>query len=219
MAKKNKLIATLDGTEPAFKENNSAEEISSAETNYRRIIKSAKIVDDLTLDVKYHENLILISSGGTKRVDVGGTISRTGDNAIHDDLKSAFAKLTPHLALIAEMVDDVDSTRFDKFISGVITDDTLAEMFKYFKVTGFSIGGSGESEGVTLIGQKELTTSKILNITTPFTKWDDGDYKYVSELAEAIESCKHEVIEYLNGKMAPPAQVEMEFEEQEESQA
>jgi hypothetical protein len=210
MAKnKRKLIATLTGSEPAFNGNendNSDFESTSAETNYKRIVKSAKIIDDLTLDVKYHEQLTLISANGTKRKDISGTNSREGENAIHDDLKNAFAKLHPHLALISEMITT----------SANEIDDINEDAYRDFKVTGFTIGGGGDSEGVTLIGQKKLSTEKTLNITTPFTKWSD-EYGFVSELAEAIESCKHEVTEYLNGKMAPPAQQEMEFEEQEDT--
>ena len=71
-------------------------------TGKKLIIKKAKI-DDLTLDVEYHEQVILIS--GTKRKDIGGSIKREGDNAIHDDLRAAFEKLNPHLALIAEMIE------------------------------------------------------------------------------------------------------------------
>ena len=85
------------------------------------------------------------------------------------------------------------------------------DVWKDFTVTGFSIGGSGDNEGVTLIGQKKLSTEKILNITTPFEKWEGSEYSFISELADAIESCKHEVEQYLNGKMAPPAQQELDL--------
>jgi hypothetical protein len=168
------------------------------------VIKKAKLVDGLTVDIDYHEQIILIS--GVKRKDIGGTISREGDNAAHDDLKKAFAQLVPHLALISEIVDH--NPRGIEAMSEKLWED--------FSVTGFAVGKA--DDGVTLIGQKKLSTGKILNITTPFTKWED-EYTYSDALAEAIEACKHEVIEYLNGKMAPPAQQEIEFEEQETAES
>lgn len=173
-------------------------------TSKKIIIKKAKIDKEMFLNVTYHESIILIS--GTKRKDIGGSITRDGENAIHDDLKAAFKKLNPHLALIAEMIanpalDDLD----------MISDEV-----KDFNVTGFSIGGNGDTEGVTLIGQRTLSTGKILNLTTPFEKWDGSEYAFINELAETIEECKHEVELYLNGKMAPPAQQEMDFETAEE---
>src|SRR5690349_16994807 len=75
-------------------------------TSKKIIIKSAKIDKEIFLNVKYHEQIILIS--GTKRRDIGGTLSRDGENAIHEDLKKAFSKLHIHLAFLSEMmmVDD-----------------------------------------------------------------------------------------------------------------
>ena len=40
------------------------------------------------------------------------------------------------------------------------------------------------------------------------SRWDE-DYAFISELSEAIEQCKIEVNEYLNGKHAPDNQVDM----------
>lgn len=100
-------------TEKSASENGQTKEI---------FIKSAKIQDInepmSTLDVKYHEQIIIIA--GNKRKDIGGSISREGDNSIHDDLRAAFKKLDIHLALISEMMkeDDMDTKEFNRAMKG-----------------------------------------------------------------------------------------------------
>ncbi len=149
MAKKKNQPAPLPEANPDFEAKldrigkahgltgNSQDQAEESGITKKIIIKKAKI-DDPFLNVTYHESVILIS--GTKRKDIGGTISREGENAVHDDLRNAFAKLNPHLALIAEM------------IQGEITlDDIDAKSYEDFKVTGFSIGGSGDHEGVLMV--------------------------------------------------------------------
>ena len=77
-----------------------------------------------------------------------------------------------------------------------------------FNVHAFKITGIGDSEGVQLSGTKLLQIGKTVNITTPKLRWDE-DYFFISELSEAIEDCKTEVNEYLNGKHAPDNQTDM----------
>lgn len=200
-------IAKRNGLDHHKGQESDSSDMQMNDSGKKLIIKKAKIDNDLTLDVEYHEQVILIS--GTKRKDIGGSIKREGDNAIHDDLRAAFKKLHPHLALISEMI----SMGFDSL------EDYNDKLWEDYTVTGFSIGGSGDNEGVTLIGQKKLSTDKILNLTTPFEKWENSQYKFIGDLADAIESCKHEVEQYLNGKMAPPAQQELDLEVEEAEEA
>jgi hypothetical protein len=104
---------------------------------------------------------------------------------IHDDLKQAFSRLDEHLSNLCDQADECICK-------------------------GFSIGGSGDHEGVTLIGSREIEYG-ILNLVSPFVKWDSS-YASIIELSEAIEACKHEVKQYLfEGKHKPEAQQELPF--------
>lgn len=166
------------------------------------VIKKAKIDSDECLSVDYSEHIIL--TDGLKRKDISGTIKREGKNKVHEDLKKAFEKFNPHIALIAEMIE---------YKKDLLENLSEAE-YKEFDVRGIVIS----DDGIILTGQKMLSTGKILNLVTPLTGWDD-DYKFISELGEAIEECKHEAQEYLNGKMAPPAQQELELKVEDQNSA
>lgn len=98
---------------------------------------------------------------------------------VHPDLLEALDALTPHIENICEWTDGGDYT-----------------------TTGFVIGGDGA--GVTLIGQKETRTGKVVNITTPFTKFDPDAEQYsdCNELSEAVWNVVREAQLYLEGKSA-----------------
>jgi hypothetical protein len=152
-------------------------------------IKTAKIKKDLFLYVEYTE----------KMKDGDKNAKEDREAPIHEDLKVAFRKLDEHLCRISEQFNQ------------------RGEMDGFnVNCQGFTIGGSGDNEGVTLSGYRGLDSTKYLNLNSPFTKWAD-DYAYMSELSQAIEECKHEVKMYLfEGKHAPDAQLTMEFPEGEE---
>lgn len=116
----------------------------------------------------------------------------------HDDFLTAMAKLAPHVLCLCEMIDHPD-----------IADDL---MLSKITVTGVSIGGSDEHEGCTIIAQKRLKTNKILNLNTPFTKWDDehNGYEWAYELAELVSDIEVEAEKYLfEGKKKPSPQLSL----------
>lgn len=125
----------------------------------------------------------------------------------HPDLLHAFASLRLHLVRLCEQIKDEPES--EEALNGLLSD---------FKVTGFVIGGSDEHEGVTLIGRKALAHHRVLNLVSPFTKWQDehNGYAYHYELADAVQDCQREVVEYLGGKKAPEPQTELAFPEAEE---
>lgn len=148
-------------------------------------IKKAKIKDDLFLDVEYTEELQGHSKKDTK---LSCTVP------IHNDLKDAFRNFPKHLAYLC------DETEIDE-------DD------KIYNVKGFSIGGNDENEGVTLSGSKENDFG-IVNLNTPFKKWEKSKYHAIGILGEEIEAAIYEINEYLfNGKKAPEQQLSL-FEEE-----
>lgn len=153
-------------------------------------IKKAKIKDDLFLDVEYTEELPGHSKKDTK---LSCTVP------VHEDLKSKFARLHVHLAILC---DEVKSPK---------KGDLELISYPEFTVRGFSISGTEENEGVTINGYKEGKFGNV-NLNTPLTKYDDSEYPFISDLAEDIQACVYEVEQYLfHGKRAPEQQLEMVF--------
>lgn len=182
-------------------------------------ILKAKLRSDLFITATYSET----SSG-----EVNNVTKECGAPA-HDDLRRAFRQLTPHLALISEQVrinydgrkvdhgDESDAREKVMDPEELYTmSDADWKIVTAMECMGFSIGGSGDSEGVTIIGRRDLSSGSVLNLTSPFTKFQ-SDYSFTSELAELIETCKAEVYSYLfEGKHQPDAQMKIEFPEDEE---
>lgn len=160
----------------------------------KRKIKKAKIKDDLFLEVEFTENLPGHSKNDTKL---------TSTVPVHEDLKSSFEKLHKHLAILC---DEVGAPKKGQFETATFPD---------FFVRGFSVSGSDENEGVTISGYKEGKFGPV-NLNTPFTKWEDSEYPFTSELGADIEAALHEVDQYLfHGKRAPEKQLDM-FQDQED---
>jgi hypothetical protein len=128
----------------------------------------------------------------------------------HNDLLVKLDALKPHLAVLCEQ---------EEMLSIIAWENGMNQphpILSKLKVTGFTIGGSDEHEGVTLIGRRMLANNRVLNLVSPFCKWEDehNGYEHSYELAAIISSLQHEVSEYLNGKKAPAAQLSLEFEKQ-----
>lgn len=146
-------------------------------------IKKVKITNKMFLETEYTE----------RTMDDFLEIKKKSNQVIHDDLKEAMKALDEHCSALCE--------QFKK-------NKELAEV----SVTGFSIGGDGDSEGITLIGTRKLSTDKVLNLVSPFERFEDSDYKSMGDLAQLIELAKAEVMAYLfEDKHAPKAQTEIEF--------
>lgn len=126
---------------------------------------------------------------------------------VHEDLRKVFSKLSLHLIKICDLrkAELIDSDTFES--------DDLSE-FQDYSVTGFSIGGEDEHEGAVITGSRKFTSGKVLNITTPFTKFSDENYPYEheDELYNDIQACIYEVELYLDGKYAIK-QLELPFDE------
>lgn len=167
-------------------------------------IKQASIKNSLFLAYKYDQSV-----NSTRN-----NISTSSDAPIHDDLRAAFAALIPHFAFICEEIKEDDcKKRLHK------PDEELEEEhpLQKFKVQGFTIGGTGDAEGVTISGTKRLESGGTVCFNTPFLKFEDSrEYTFMAELREAIDNLKSEVYEYLEGKQAPSKQVDL-FPEEEES--
>lgn len=158
-------------------------------------IKKAKLTKGHTLEVE----LIEKNEDGTTN-----EVTKKCSQLAHIDMRNAFAKLAAHLCLICDLKEGDRIGDLDNF---------NPEDFSQIKVNSFSIGGDAESEGVCLSGFKKIG-DKVLNLTTPFTKYDADDYGFSNDLAADISACIGEVEAYLlEGKYAVK-QLELPFPEE-----
>jgi len=135
--------------------------------------------------------------------DYTDEVTRTCPQVIHPDLQLTLDKLKAHVVNVCEMpeMNNIDESNLD----------TIHEDLKNIVITGFSPGGSDEAAGVSIVAQRLLKGSKVLNVNMPFTQYESEDYSFSNELQLAVEACEYEVKEYLeNGKFGIK-QAEMEF--------
>ena len=177
-----------------------------AATNISRRIIKAKLAKHGGLDVEFEQTIKFLNDK-EEEIELTSDASLSCKNFPHPDLVNAFNMMRAHLAIITDMPEAIGLSLHDL--------DDKEDLIEKFKVSSFSIGGSGESEGVTLSGGKKLNGGKILNLSTPFTKFDDENdpYEYHYELKSLIDHACDEVNEYLDGKIAPNAQQEIPFGE------
>jgi len=78
---------------------------------------------------------------------------------------------------------------------------------------GISLGGSDEHSGVTIVGKKKLNNRKVLNLVTPFIKFEDEHcpYKFSNDLYDACNEIITEANLYMEGKHAPNPQLALEL--------
>ena len=153
-------------------------------------ILKAKITKENTLVASYMD-------------EDGNTVTVDGKNLVHKDLVAAFAELTGHMAILCELRE--------------AKEDSIPEDLKNIstvEVTGYSIGGTDEDEGVTLIGKRFLKSKKVLNLIAPFTKFENEneEYPHAFTLMQAIDACNYEVTEYLTAKKWAVVQQELPFD-------
>lgn len=136
-------------------------------------ITKAKVTKDNTLVATY--------------TDETGTVTVEGKNLVTNDLINAFKALVPHMAFLCEQ-KEADGKNF--------LEDMPNNIDSILEVTGYTVGGDGDSRGVTLTGKRFLKSNKVLNLNAPFTKFADEneDYAFQFELEQAIESCCYEVM-------------------------
>lgn len=140
---------------------------------------------------------------------VSGTLS--SDNPPRSELKSSFGNLAIHAALLGEfiapvMVPDIDNVNPD--------------LVKDYTVTGFTITGKDDNEGVILSAQKKLKNDKSLGFNTPITRFQDESpnaYTFIDDLIDCIDDCRAAMKEYLSGKYAADPQQALPFNNPDET--
>ena len=138
---------------------------------------------------------------------------------VHPDLHSVLRRIAAHLALIDERVEyssDNDALRL-QMDEGV---KAASWPLNQYHVRGVILKGvEGEdSEGVQVNGIKTLKTGKPINILTPFVSLTESktDYAHMVSLANAVADLRLEVRNYFGGKVLPPSQLTMGFDDAEE---
>lgn len=181
------------------------EELKEKEQPVYEIQKVKMKSDQLTVD--YSEKFV--------DANFKNEITKASQQFAHPDLKYALNLLKSHVVEICEMPEA-------KLIMNIAqpTENELDEILKSYIITGYSKGGTDESAGVTIIAQKLLKSGQVLNLTVPFTKYEDesGDgYTYGSDLKAAIERCDYEVDAYLFEEKWGIKQESFDFDTPEES--
>ena len=112
---------------------------------------------------------------------------------IHPDLLHALSRLVPHLCLLAEQLTETPDYWPDDA-------EVLPARFKQFSVNGFSLGR--HQGGITLIGQRQLASGRVLNLVTPYQSFDDeqSTYAYAGLLEATLAAALAEVEAALRGK-------------------
>lgn len=162
-------------------------------------IKKVKLRDGMFANIEYS-------------FDTGTTvdqITRVCNNPVHPDFKVRMQALAVHAVLITELADPVKVKDLDEFHSPLL--DKVS-------VKGISIGGESE-EGVTITFELKLSTGRVININTPFTKYyeENNGYRFGSDLQIHVDEFLTEVEAYLNGKYGEGTQLQIEFDENEEA--
>ena len=125
---------------------------------------------------------------------------------VHPDLTSTFIKLRKHLAKLCDLRegDILKEENFEMFNA-----EDLSNLF----VSSFTVSGDDENEGVVISGGKKLSSGKIINLNTPFTRFTDevDPYLFENDLYVDIQACIYEIEEYLKGKFAVK-QMEIPFD-------
>lgn len=126
----------------------------------------------------------------------------TCQEQVHPDLPHVISRLIPHLCLLTEQLDETP----DFWPSD---DEELPARFESFTVTGFAMGKN--QGGVTLVGQRELTGGRVLNLVTPYQSFDDeqSSYPYAGLLEATLATVLAEVEAALRGKCTDYRQLDL----------
>lgn len=163
----------------------------------KKTIEKVKLKNS-QLDVNYEERFT--------EENYSNDIMKKCSQIIHSDLAKALDMLKPHLVYICEMPEA-------EILKEVGLYDFNIERLDNYVITGYSHGGSDESSGIVIIGQKLLQSGKVLNLTTPFIQFaDDEAYPFCQELKEDINTCDSEVYDYLFNQKWGVKQMNLDFD-------
>ncbi len=148
-------------------------------------IKKVKLAKGRTLEATLTEYILV------NEISAQNEVVKKCDYLVHNDLLEEFEKLIPHMINICELACEKEEV----------------------KITGFTLTEGANGDGVVLVGQKTLSTGKILNLVAPITEFFAGEYPFEQDLYEAVENSLHEVELYLNEGKSAIKQTAINFDE------
>lgn len=196
---------------------------ATPEVDMTRKITRAKLTKTTCVEADF-EQTITYNKDMDDEYQTSGECPYKGRDFAHQDLVDGFKLFNPHFAILCD-VPEIMTIRIEEG-EPILARLTLEELendldkISNIHVRSFSIGGFGDSEGITLSGYKTLPSGKVLNFNSPFIKFEDetDGYKYSIELQHVKDIVSDEVILYLDGKIAPNAQLDLFDEGENEAQ-
>ncbi|TDN39294.1 hypothetical protein [Hymenobacter sp. UV11] len=131
-----------------------------------------------------------------------------GSELVHPDLERCFAQLVPHFCLLTEqLVEHAEYEAAAGYWPNYENTNELPEHFETYEVTGIIMGSKN---GVTLMGKRTLSSSKVLNMTSQYVSFepvpeeevetDVWHYEHAGRLETAVLDAIAEIEAALRGK-------------------
>lgn len=141
----------------------------------------------------------------------GNLVSIQGANLVHKDLKACMNVLIAHLAIATEQRETVGKTL--KEIEAIkIQDDNKESVYKWLGVDAIAIGA--DESTYTLKGFRILQTGDVMKIETPEICVSNFEkYKYINDLALAVDAVKYEAEAYLKEQKWGVKEADIDFGE------
>lgn len=137
----------------------------------------------------------------------GDTVSVTGANIVHQDLKEALRNLVPHLTLLSEQREGYNNTLEELEQQREWEEKSI---YTRMAVTGVTLN----VDEVSVSGTRILERGDIIRISTPkISTVDDENYGYKSELSLALDNLKYEAEQYIVERKWALKQGELDFDE------
>lgn len=136
----------------------------------------------------------------------------SGPGIVFEDMIEAFKALNVHLAIMDDAFDTA-GVPVDN-----LSDADNTPLSENYTVRAFEVKGKDESQAIVLKGDKYLKrSSKRMELKTPNIDLWNSMYEHNEALSEAIENCKREVMEYMNGKYTMPVEEVVDISENQTS--
>lgn len=136
----------------------------------------------------------------------GDTITIVGANIVHKDLKEAMKSLVPHLAMLTEQKETINTTLEE------LEEQRSWEEKSVF--TRMSVSGVTISDDEILVsGSRILDRGDVIQVNAPRVNVvDDERYEYLSEMSLAIDNLKYEAEQYVTERKWGLKESTLDFE-------
>lgn len=122
----------------------------------------------------------------------------------HPDFTLIFELLRSHYAILTNQLGK-------KKVSNISDLDDDKDFIGTFVVSGFEVNHDPEKKGCKLFGSNKMEFG-VISPDTPFINFENSRYKHLDLLINLIERGMEEALLYMDGKLIPNAQTEMDFD-------